>query len=190
MADATEDVAVAPGFFALTFVAGHPVHEARDYASDLPNRILTNAVRFGPARSFAAAFFFFTVADALLVVLASLGVVPRILLARDHRPGDGRGRGPSSVITRFGDSAWPRVRLNGFPVGLAIVLVLSVSVRFTSTKRVITFSHASSGCSSLKTEKRIREGALAAEGESVLVTLAGLTDQRTVATTIGRPLSC
>lgn len=166
-------------FFALTFVAGHPVHEARDYASDLPNRILTNAVRFGPARSFVAAFFF-TVADALLVVLASLGVVPRILLAG----------GPSSVITRFGDSAWPRVRLNGFPVGLAIVLVLSVSVRFTSTKRVITFSHASSGCSSLKTEKRIREGALAAERESVLVTLAGLTDQRTVATTIGRPLSC
>jgi 4-hydroxybenzoate polyprenyltransferase len=68
-------------FFALTFVAGHLVHEARDYASDLPNRILTNAVRFGQARSFAAAFFFFTVADLLLVVLASLGVVPRILLA-------------------------------------------------------------------------------------------------------------
>jgi 4-hydroxybenzoate polyprenyltransferase len=67
-------------FFALTFVAGHLTHEARDYASDLPNLIRTNAVRFGPARSFAAAFLFFTVADALLIVLASFGVVPRIVL--------------------------------------------------------------------------------------------------------------
>ncbi len=68
-------------FFALTFVAGHLVHEARDYASDFPNRIRTNAVRFGPARTFAVAFFFFTVADALLIVLAICSVVPRILLA-------------------------------------------------------------------------------------------------------------
>jgi 4-hydroxybenzoate polyprenyltransferase len=68
-------------FFALTFVAGHLTHEARDYASDLPNRIRTNAVTFGPARSFAAAFFFFTVADAALILLASRGAVPRILLA-------------------------------------------------------------------------------------------------------------
>jgi 4-hydroxybenzoate polyprenyltransferase len=68
-------------FFGLTFVAGHLAHEARDHSSDLSNQIRTNAVRFGPARSFAAAFFFFTVADALLLVMAGYGVVPRILLA-------------------------------------------------------------------------------------------------------------
>jgi 4-hydroxybenzoate polyprenyltransferase len=67
-------------FFALTFVAGHLTHEARDYASDLPNRIRTNAVRFGPARSLAAAFLVFTLADVLLIVLAARGVVPRVVL--------------------------------------------------------------------------------------------------------------
>lgn len=67
-------------FFALTFVAGHLTHEIRDYRIDLPNRIRTNAVTFGPARSFTVSFLLFTIADVLLVVLAARGVVPRLLL--------------------------------------------------------------------------------------------------------------
>lgn len=68
------------GFFAVTFVAGHLTQEARDYKSDLHNGIRTNAVKFGPARCFAAAFLLFTVADLLLFVLAQRGIVPRILV--------------------------------------------------------------------------------------------------------------
>ncbi len=67
-------------FFAVTFVAGHLTQEARDYQSDLHNGIQTNAVRFGLAQCFAAAFLLFTVADALLFVLAQRGTVPRILV--------------------------------------------------------------------------------------------------------------
>lgn len=67
-------------FFALTFAAGHLTHEARDCESDRLNGIWTNAVKFGRARSFAAGFLLFTIADTLLVVLALLGVVPRILV--------------------------------------------------------------------------------------------------------------
>ena len=67
-------------FFALTFAAGHLTHEARDYGSDLLNRIRTNAVAFGPGRSFAAGFLLFTAADVLLMVLAVRGVVPRVLV--------------------------------------------------------------------------------------------------------------
>ncbi|HXI38418.1 MAG TPA: UbiA family prenyltransferase [Bryobacteraceae bacterium] len=67
-------------FFALTFVAGHLTQEARDHKSDLYNRIRTNAVRFGPAPCFAAAFLLFTVADVLLFVLAQRGVLPRVLV--------------------------------------------------------------------------------------------------------------
>jgi 4-hydroxybenzoate polyprenyltransferase len=67
-------------FFALAFVAGHLIHEARDCESDLLNGIRTNAVRFGKARSFAAGFALFTIADVLLVVLASRGTVPRALV--------------------------------------------------------------------------------------------------------------
>lgn len=67
-------------FFALVFVAGHLTHEARDHEGDLLNAIRTNAVRFGEARSFAAGFAIFTIADVLLVVLAVRGVVPRALV--------------------------------------------------------------------------------------------------------------
>ena len=67
-------------FFALTFVAGHLTQEARDHKSDLHNGIRTNAVRFGPAPCFAAAFLLFTVADLLLFVLAQRGVLPRVLV--------------------------------------------------------------------------------------------------------------
>ncbi|MGE5648029.1 MAG: UbiA family prenyltransferase [Acidobacteriota bacterium] len=67
-------------FFALTFVAGHLTQEVRDYESDFGNQIRTNAVKFGPARCFAAAFLVFTLADVLLVVMATRGVVPRTLV--------------------------------------------------------------------------------------------------------------
>jgi 4-hydroxybenzoate polyprenyltransferase len=66
-------------FFALTFVAGHLTHEARDCGSDLLNGIRTNAVRFGPTRGFASGFLFFTAADVLLIVVAARGVVPHVL---------------------------------------------------------------------------------------------------------------
>jgi 4-hydroxybenzoate polyprenyltransferase len=68
-------------FFALTFVAGHLTHEARDHESDLRNGIMTNAVKFGRARIFAAGFIGFTVADILLVMLSVNGVVPRAVLS-------------------------------------------------------------------------------------------------------------
>jgi 4-hydroxybenzoate polyprenyltransferase len=67
-------------FFALVFVAGHLTHEARDHEGDLLNAIRTNAVMFGEARSFAAGFAVFSIADALLVVLAARGIVPRALV--------------------------------------------------------------------------------------------------------------
>ena len=67
-------------FFALVFVAGHLVHETRDSEPDLANGISTNAVRFGQRRSFIAGMVSFTVADALLAVLAMAGVVPRVLV--------------------------------------------------------------------------------------------------------------
>ncbi len=67
-------------FFALVFVAGHLTHEARDHEGDLLNAIRTNAVMFGEARSFAAGFAVFTIADVLLTVLAARGIVPRPLV--------------------------------------------------------------------------------------------------------------
>ncbi len=67
-------------FFALIFVAGHLTHEARDREADLLNGIRTNAVTFGKAWNFAAGLALFTIADVLLVVLAGLGVVPRVLM--------------------------------------------------------------------------------------------------------------
>jgi 4-hydroxybenzoate polyprenyltransferase len=68
------------GFFALTFAAGHLNHEARDHEGDRLNGITTNAVTFGKARSFAAGLALFTIADALLIVLAARGTVPRALV--------------------------------------------------------------------------------------------------------------
>jgi 4-hydroxybenzoate polyprenyltransferase len=67
-------------FFALTFAAGHLTHEVRDCMSDKLNGIQTNAVRFGPSRTFVAGFMLFTAADVLLLVLAAIGMVPRMLL--------------------------------------------------------------------------------------------------------------
>ena len=67
-------------YFALTFVAGHLTHEARDCVADASSGICTNAVHFGPARNFLAGFTLFTIADALLVVLAVSGFLPRLVL--------------------------------------------------------------------------------------------------------------
>jgi len=67
-------------FFALTFMAGHLVQETRDHRSDRRNGIMTNSVRFGRARTFAAGFIAFTAADLVLVGLAWRGLVPRVLL--------------------------------------------------------------------------------------------------------------
>src|SRR5258707_1095096 len=78
------DLAIfAAGSFCLSahvFAAGHLTHEARDCDADLLNGIRTNAVTFGKAGSFAAGLGLFTIADALLVVLAARGTVPRALV--------------------------------------------------------------------------------------------------------------
>ena len=67
-------------YFGLTFAAGHLTHEARDHDVDLPNGIRTNAVTFGRTRTFVAGLALFTLAYALLALLAAHGTVPRALI--------------------------------------------------------------------------------------------------------------
>lgn len=64
-------------FFAVIFSAGHLTQEVRDREADLGNGIHTNAVKFGKKRVFIASFALFTVADALLILLALNGAVPQ-----------------------------------------------------------------------------------------------------------------
>lgn len=64
-------------FFAVIFSAGHLTQEVRDREADLGNGIQTNAVKFGKQRVFIASFVLFTFADALLILLAMNGAVPR-----------------------------------------------------------------------------------------------------------------
>lgn len=71
-------VAVAT-FFALVFTAGHLTQEIRDHRGDADSGIRTNAVVFGPRRTFAASLVLFTLAHALLLVLALRGALPRPL---------------------------------------------------------------------------------------------------------------
>jgi len=66
-------------FFALSFAAGHLTHEARDRDGDYACGIQTNAVKFGTRRGFCAGLTLFTIAYALLVILAWRGLVPRLL---------------------------------------------------------------------------------------------------------------
>jgi 4-hydroxybenzoate polyprenyltransferase len=66
-------------FFALTFAAGHLTQEVRDHQGDVLNAIRTNAVVFGPRRTFAASLALFTLAHALLLLLALQGILPRPL---------------------------------------------------------------------------------------------------------------
>ena len=68
-------------FFGVTFAAGHLMQEIRDYRGDALNTIRTNAVSFGPRRTFAASLALFTAAYALLVLLALAGSLPRPLAA-------------------------------------------------------------------------------------------------------------
>ncbi len=68
-------------FFAVTFAAGHLTQELRDHQGDVLNAIRTNAVIFGQRRTFAASLALFTLAYALLFVLALQGILPRLLAA-------------------------------------------------------------------------------------------------------------
>ncbi len=71
-------VAIAT-FFALIFVAGHLTQEVRDHEGDAVNGIRTNAVIFGPRRTFAASLVLFALAHLLLLLLALQGILPRPL---------------------------------------------------------------------------------------------------------------
>jgi 4-hydroxybenzoate polyprenyltransferase len=66
-------------FFALTFAAGHLTQEIRDHQGDVLNAIRTNSVAFGQRRTFAASLLLFTLAHALLFLLALQGIFPRPL---------------------------------------------------------------------------------------------------------------
>jgi 4-hydroxybenzoate polyprenyltransferase len=68
-------------FFALIFTAGHLTQEIRDHEGDAANGIRTNAVTFGPHRTFLASLALFTVAHILLLFLALQGLLPRPLAA-------------------------------------------------------------------------------------------------------------
>jgi 4-hydroxybenzoate polyprenyltransferase len=79
---AVEGRGVAIGaFFALTFAAGHLAQEVRDHQGDVLNAIRTNAVIFGPRRTFAASLALFTLAYALLLLLPLRGILPHPLAA-------------------------------------------------------------------------------------------------------------
>jgi 4-hydroxybenzoate polyprenyltransferase len=68
-------------FFALIFAAGHLTQEIRDHQGDIRNAIRTNSVAFGQRRTFAASLALFTLAHALLFLLALQGILPRPLAA-------------------------------------------------------------------------------------------------------------
>ena len=66
-------------FFALTFTAGHLNQEVRDHDGDRASGVRTNAVWFGPRRTFLAGLAVFTLAYADLAALAWTGLVPAAL---------------------------------------------------------------------------------------------------------------
>ena len=66
-------------FFALVFAAGHLTQEVRDHDGDARNGTRTNAVAFGPARTFLASLILFGIAHVVLFVLALDGQLPRPL---------------------------------------------------------------------------------------------------------------
>jgi 4-hydroxybenzoate polyprenyltransferase len=72
--------AVLSVVFGLVFAAGHLNQEVRDYEADCVNGVATVAVTLGRLRGFLASFCLFTLAYALIVVLAAVGVLPKILL--------------------------------------------------------------------------------------------------------------
>lgn len=73
-------VAIAT-FFALIFAAGHLTQEIRDHEGDAESGVRTNAVVFGPRRTFAASILLFTMAHVILLALALRGTLPRSLAA-------------------------------------------------------------------------------------------------------------
>lgn len=67
-------------FFGLVFAGGHLNQEVRDYEGDLLNGIRTSAVVFGCRRTFLASLIIFTSAYAIVVGLATLSILPTLLL--------------------------------------------------------------------------------------------------------------
>lgn len=67
-------------FFGLVFAAGHLNQEIRDYEADFHNKIRTSAVVFGCRRTFFASLSLFSIAYAILVVLAVAGILPKLML--------------------------------------------------------------------------------------------------------------
>ncbi|QIL79308.1 UbiA family prenyltransferase [Diaphorobacter sp. HDW4A] len=80
IAPATLDAWAISVFFGLVFAAGHLNHEIRGLQGDRLNHIRTNAVVFGQRPCFVAAFILFSMAYALLLLLALQERVPRGLL--------------------------------------------------------------------------------------------------------------
>lgn len=68
-------------YFALIFAAGHLAQEVRDYSGDSTNGIGTNAVTFGPRRTFIASVLLFAAAHAVFLLLAFERMIPRVLAA-------------------------------------------------------------------------------------------------------------
>jgi 4-hydroxybenzoate polyprenyltransferase len=66
-------------YFALIFAAGHLTQEVRDHAGDAINGIGTNAVTFGPRRTFVASLLLFAIANVIFLRLAIEGMIPRPL---------------------------------------------------------------------------------------------------------------
>lgn len=67
-------------FFGLVFAAGHLNQEVRDYEADFHNKIRTSAAVFGCRRTFFASFILFSIAYAILIVLAVFGILPKLML--------------------------------------------------------------------------------------------------------------
>jgi 4-hydroxybenzoate polyprenyltransferase len=67
-------------FFGLVFAAGHLNQEVRDYEADRANGVGTVAVSFGPRQAFLASVCLFTLAYALIVGLAAVGVLSKLVL--------------------------------------------------------------------------------------------------------------
>jgi 4-hydroxybenzoate polyprenyltransferase len=66
-------------FFGVTFAAGHPIQEVRDFHEDQRMAATTNAIVFGPRPSFFVGVILFAVQYLYLFFLAWSGFIPRFL---------------------------------------------------------------------------------------------------------------
>jgi 4-hydroxybenzoate polyprenyltransferase len=66
-------------FFGVTFAAGHPIQEVRDFEEDRQLGATTNAIVFGLRPNFFAGVVLFTIQYVYLFILAWSGIVPRFL---------------------------------------------------------------------------------------------------------------